>query len=30
MGDPTEDVTEYISSRHFTPGTTLALREFGE
>src|SRR5262249_25029362 len=26
-GDPTEEVTEYISSRHFKPGTTLALRE---
>ncbi len=27
VGDPTEDVTEYIESRNFKPGTTLALRE---
>jgi PiT family inorganic phosphate transporter len=27
MGDPTEDVTEYIASREFKPGVTLALRE---
>src|SRR3989441_4429268 len=27
MGDPTEDVTEYIASRHFKPGVTLALRQ---
>jgi PiT family inorganic phosphate transporter len=26
MGDPTEDVTEYISQRQFKPGVTLALR----
>src|SRR5262249_55408369 len=26
MGDPTEEVTEYISSHHFKPGTMLALR----
>ena len=27
MGDPTEDVTEYIASRSFKPGVTLALRQ---
>jgi PiT family inorganic phosphate transporter len=27
MGDPTADVTEYIASRHFKPGVTLALQQ---
>ena len=27
MGDPTEEVTEYVASRSFKPGVVLALRE---
>jgi len=27
MGDPREDVTEYVRTRQFKPGTVLALRE---